>query len=95
MKVGITCGDPAGIGPEVVKAALESALLPQGVEYLVIGVTSAFAPGKPGLASAKHAIEALEKSVALARSGEVHAIVTGPVSKKWLHDAGFAFPGQT
>ena len=39
MKVGITCGDPAGIGPEIVKAALQSPLLPQGVEYLVIGGT--------------------------------------------------------
>jgi 4-hydroxythreonine-4-phosphate dehydrogenase len=95
VKVGITCGDPAGIGPEIVKAALESSLLPQGVEYVVIGATHAFAPGKPGLASAQHAIEALEESVALAKSGEIQAVVTGPVSKKWLHDAGFAFPGQT
>jgi 4-hydroxythreonine-4-phosphate dehydrogenase len=95
VKVGITCGDPAGIGPEIVKAALESSLLPQGVEYVVIGATDAFAPGKPGLASAQHAIEALEESVALAKSGEIQAVVTGPVSKKWLHDAGFVFPGQT
>jgi 4-hydroxythreonine-4-phosphate dehydrogenase len=95
VKVGITCGDPAGIGPEIVKAALESSLLPPGVEYLVIGASDAFAPGKPGLASAQHAIEALEQSVALAKSGEIQAVVTGPVSKKWLHAAGFAFPGQT
>jgi 4-hydroxythreonine-4-phosphate dehydrogenase len=95
VKVGITCGDPAGIGPEIVGAALESSLLPPEVEYLVIGASEAFTPGKPGLASAQHAIEALEESVALARSGEIQAVVTGPVSKKWLHDAGFAFPGQT
>jgi 4-hydroxythreonine-4-phosphate dehydrogenase len=95
VKVGITCGDPAGIGPEIVEAALESSLLPPEVEYLVIGAREAYTPGKPGLASAQHAIEALEESVALARSGEIQAVVTGPVSKKWLHDAGFAFPGQT
>jgi 4-hydroxythreonine-4-phosphate dehydrogenase len=95
VKVGITCGDPAGIGPEIVGAALESSLLPPEVEYLVIGAREAYTPGKPGLASAQHAIEALEESVALARSGEIQAVVTGPVSKKWLHDAGFAFPGQT
>ena len=95
MKVGITCGDPAGIGPEIVAAALESSLLPPGVEYLVIGASEAFTPGKPGLASAEHAIEALEESVALARSGEIQAVVPGPVSKKWLHHAGFTFPGQT
>jgi 4-hydroxythreonine-4-phosphate dehydrogenase len=95
VKVGITCGDPAGIGPEIVEAALESSLLPQGVDYVVIGSSDAFAPGKPGLASAQHALEALEEAVALARFGEIQAVVTGPVSKKWLHGTGFAFPGQT
>ena len=95
MKVGITCGDPAGIGPEIVEAALESSLLPQGVDYVVIGSSDAFAPGKPGLASAQHALEALEEAVTLATSGEIQAVVTGPVSKKWLHGTGFAFPGQT
>lgn len=95
MKVGITCGDPAGIGPEIIEAALESSLLPQGVDYVVIGSSDAFAPGKPGLASAQHALEALEEAVTLARSGEIQAVVTGPVSKKWLHETGFAFPGQT
>ena len=95
MKVGITCGDPAGIGPEIVEAALESSFLPQGIDYVVIGSSDAFAPGKPGLASAQHALEALEEAVTLARSGEIQAVVTGPVSKKWLHETGFAFPGQT
>jgi 4-hydroxythreonine-4-phosphate dehydrogenase len=95
VKVGITCGDPAGIGPEIVEAALKSRLLPPGIEYVVIGASEAFTPGKPGLASAQHAIAALEKSVALAISGEIQAVVTGPVSKKWLHGAGFTFPGQT
>ena len=95
MKVGITCGDPAGIGPEIVEAALESSFLPPGVDYVVIGSSDAFAPGKPGLASAQRALEALEEAVTLARSGEIQAVVTGPVSKKWLHETGFAFPGQT
>ncbi len=95
MKVGITCGDPAGIGPEVVRAALESGSLPGNVDYLLLGATNAFAPGKPELASARHAVTTLEEAVALARSGEIQAVVTGPVSKKAMHRAGFDFPGQT
>ena len=95
MKVGITCGDPAGIGPEVVRAALESGSLPGNVDYLLLGATNAFAPGKPELASARHAVKTLEEAVALARSGEIQAVVTGPVSKKAMHRAGFDFPGQT
>ena len=94
MKVGITCGDPAGIGPEIVGAALESSLLPSAVEYLVIGVSEAFAPGKPGLASARHAIEALEESVALAKSGEIQAVVTGPVSKNGCTTRALPFPAK-
>ena len=95
MKVGITCGDPAGIGPEVVRAALESGSLPRDVDYLLLGATNTFAPGKPELGSARHAVKTLEEAVALARSGEIHAVVTGPVSKKAMHRAGFDFPGQT
>ena len=95
MKVGITCGDPAGIGPEVVHGALASDGLPRDIECIVIGATDSFSPGEPTLASARHAIHALEEAVAMAKSGEIQAVVTGPVSKKILHDAGFAFPGQT
>ena len=95
MKVGITSGDPAGIGPEVVRAALGSGRLPGDHDYHFLGATDAFAPGKPDRASAEHAIRALEEAVALAKAGEIRAVVTGPVSKKAMHDAGFAFPGQT
>ena len=95
MKVGITSGDPAGIGPEIVRAALGSGRLPGDHDYHFIGATDAFTPGKPDRASAEHAIRALEEAVALAKAGEIRAVVTGPVSKKAMHDAGFAFPGQT
>ena len=95
MKVGITSGDPAGVGPEIIRAALGSGKLPPEFEYHVIGATGAFAPGKPERASAEHAFRVLEEAVSLARTGELHAVVTGPVSKKAMHDAGFAFPGQT
>ncbi|HEX4573778.1 MAG TPA: 4-hydroxythreonine-4-phosphate dehydrogenase PdxA [Gemmatimonadales bacterium] len=38
---------------------------------------------------------AVEQAVALARAGEVEAIVTGPVHKHALHVAGFRYPGLT
>jgi 4-hydroxythreonine-4-phosphate dehydrogenase len=95
VRVGITFGDPAGIGPEIVRAALRSANLPRGVEYHLIGATEAFAPGKPERASAEHAIRALEEAVSLARAGGIQAVVTGPVSKRAMHNAGFLFAGQT
>ena len=38
---------------------------------------------------------AIERAAALALSGEVDAIVTGPVHKHALHQAGFPWPGHT
>ena len=95
VKVGITSGDPAGVGPEIIHAALGSGKLSSEFEYQVIGATDAFTPGRPEPASAEHAVRALEEAVSLAKAGEIQAVVTGPVSKKKMHDAGFAFAGQT
>ncbi len=38
---------------------------------------------------------ALEEAVTLARRGELDAVVTGPVHKARMYEAGFKFPGQT
>ncbi len=38
---------------------------------------------------------AVEKAAELALAGEVDAIVTAPVEKRALHDAGYAYPGHT
>lgn len=37
----------------------------------------------------------VERAVALARAGEVDAVVTGPAEKAALHAAGVAYPGHT
>lgn len=93
--IGITLGDPAGVGPEVARAALADARLPGGVDFRIIGGEGSFRPGQPTLESARHAFDALEESVRLARAGEIQAVVTGPVSKNAMHGVGFDFPGQT
>jgi 4-hydroxythreonine-4-phosphate dehydrogenase len=36
-RIGITTGDPAGIGPEIIQAALSSGKLPSEAEYEIIG----------------------------------------------------------
>jgi 4-hydroxythreonine-4-phosphate dehydrogenase len=93
--IGITLGDAAGIGPEVVNAALESGKLDPDFEYRVIGKLNGAEPGKPTLSTAVAALSALEESARMALAGEVAAVVTGPVSKARMHEAGFHFPGQT
>jgi 4-hydroxythreonine-4-phosphate dehydrogenase len=94
-RIGITLGDCAGIGPEIVDLALKSDRVPKSAEHKVIGKYPDCAPGHPTAETARAAATALEEAVTLARRGELDAIVTGPVHKARMYDAGFKFPGQT
>lgn len=94
--IGITLGDAAGIGPEVVAGALASGRLDPRHEYRIIGEKPPGAiPGQPDAATAKAAWDALEAAAAAALAGEVAAVVTGPVCKHGLYEVGYPFPGQT
>jgi len=94
-RIAITLGDPAGIGPEVIAAALSRPEVQALAEFEVVGDFGGFTPGQPTEASARAAFDALEAAVARARAGEFAAVVTGPVSKRQMHAVGFEFPGQT
>jgi 4-hydroxythreonine-4-phosphate dehydrogenase len=93
-RIGITLGDPAGIGPEIIRTALTSGKLP-AADYRVLGETAGHSAGKPTRASASDARAALEEAARLALSREVDAIVTGPIHKANIYEVGFQFPGQT
>lgn len=94
-RILITLGDPAGIGPEVVDAALASGKLPDGYDFELLGDRSAGTPGRPDRRSAAAALAALDQASARLKSGSADAVVTGPVSKEALQELGFPFPGQT
>ena len=94
-RIGITLGDPAGIGPEIVRAAMASGRLPRDAEYSVIGPSPDYSLGQPTPESARSALRALEEGVALALRGEIDAVVTGPIHKARMYEIGFKFPGQT
>jgi len=94
-RIGITLGDCAGIGPEIVDLALNSNRIARTVESKVIGRYPGSRPGNPTAESARAAATALEEAVTLALRGELDAIVTGPVHKARMYEVGFKFPGQT
>src|SRR6266550_9313951 len=94
-RIGITLGDCAGIGPEIVDLSLKSGRVPDSAEYVVIGRQPDCQPGAPTIETARAAAAALEEAVTRARRDELHAVVTGPIHKARVYEAGFKFPGQT
>ncbi|HEY4257834.1 MAG TPA: 4-hydroxythreonine-4-phosphate dehydrogenase PdxA [Candidatus Udaeobacter sp.] len=94
-RIGITLGDCAGIGPEIVDLALKSDRIARATDYQIIGKYPDCTLGHPTAKTACAAAAALEEAVTLARRGELDAIVTGPVHKARMYGVGFRFPGQT
>ncbi|MBX5083616.1 4-hydroxythreonine-4-phosphate dehydrogenase PdxA [Rhizobium lentis] len=66
--------------------ALPVMSVPAGIEVVA---------GEPHAATAKGTIAAIEKAVSLVISGEALAVVTNPIAKAVLYEAGFRFPGHT
>ena len=94
--IGVTVGDAAGVGPEVVSSALASGHLDTRFEYRIVGQSPpGLVAGLPTPATARAAWNALEEAATGALAGKYAAIVTGPVCKMGLYRTGFQFPGQT
>src|SRR3954469_5463985 len=94
-RIGITLGDCAGIGPEIIDLALKSGRVPDSAEYVVIGRQPDCKPGEPSIETARAAAAALEEAATRALRGEFDGVVTAPIHKARMYEAGFKFPGQT
>ena len=95
-------GDPRAVtqvwsGPiaQIDDPADAAKVFPDALPILRVGQGGVLAPGTPNLEGAHCALESLELSAGLARSGAAGALVTGPVSKAQLYQIGFTHPGQT
>ena len=105
-RLAVTVGDPRGIGPEVVAAALAGApaeITVVGPDDVVaaMGVPHAGVGRWDGGGSAPLELagrltgRAVEEALRLWKDGRVDAIVTGPGDKRALNAAGYRFPGHT
>ena len=105
--LAVTAGDPAGIGPEIC-AALASSRFADRV--VIIGdaslqdgslpvIDTPFpAPvikGRPDSANAATLLDGLRRAVSGCLSGEFSGLVTAPLSKSVIADAGIPFTGHT
>jgi 4-hydroxythreonine-4-phosphate dehydrogenase len=60
-----------------------------------LGVAVRAEPGQPDPAHAAATIESIRRAVALVRAGAASALVTNPIAKHVLYEAGFVHPGHT
>jgi 4-hydroxythreonine-4-phosphate dehydrogenase len=108
LRVGITLGDPRGIGPEVAARAVRL-LGSDAPDLLLIGPSGTESDaldlpldevgawqrtGTPAQAGRLAGL-AIERATTLALAGDIDALVTAPIDKNALHAAGFSFPGHT
>lgn len=122
-RLALTCGEPAGIGPDIcllaaralaaqrapfdlvlladrellaARARLLGLALPDDdlhIEHIPLA-----APAEPGRLDARNArwvLQLLDRALEGCRSGEFNAMVTAPVQKSVINDAGIAFTGHT
>ena len=76
-------------------AAEAAQVFADALPVLAVELPVASVAGKPDPANAPATIASIDRAIELALRGEARAIVTNPIQKSNLYDAGFAYPGHT
>ncbi|WP_137933814.1 4-hydroxythreonine-4-phosphate dehydrogenase PdxA [Mesorhizobium comanense] len=86
-----------GVSPPIEEVTPEQAMAVFGRALPIVPLDARFidSPGRPDSANAAGTIEAIDRAVAACLAGDAAAVVTCPIAKKPLYDAGFRFPGHT
>ncbi len=92
--IGRDLGLPVPV-KEIVRPGEASSVFPTALPVLPVALRTAVRAGHPDPANAPATIEAIERAVSLALGAEIAGVVTNPIQKKTLQDAGFRHPGHT
>ncbi len=88
--LGLDCPIVEITAPGEAAARFDSAL-----PVLPLGLSVVATPGQAEAKNAPAVIESIERAVRLVRNGDASAIVTSPIQKQSLYEAGFKYPGHT
>jgi 4-hydroxythreonine-4-phosphate dehydrogenase len=88
-------GGSAGQLKRVASAAEAPAVFAEALPVLDLPVPGPVVAGQPSAAAAPGIVRWIETATQLALSGEVAGVVTAPIAKAPLYEAGFKFPGHT
>ena len=99
-RVGITVGDPAGIGPEIALKAAAHADVLAVCEPILYGPSSAselarFTVGQVSADAGRSAYDSIVRAVGDAQAGRIDAIATAPINKEAFAAAGIPWRGHT
>ena len=99
-RIGITVGDPAGIGPEIARKAAADASVRAVCDPVLYGPSdpgalAAFQAGAVSAEAGRAAHAAIVEAVADARAGRLAAIATAPINKEAFARAGLPWRGHT
>ena len=96
-RIGITVGDPAGIGPEIAAKAAEDPRVREACEPVIYGPPAGaqFETGVVSANAGRAAYDVLCLAVRDAQDGRVDAIATAPVNKLAFARAGLPWKGHT
>ncbi|NBJ09836.1 4-hydroxythreonine-4-phosphate dehydrogenase PdxA [Microvirga arsenatis] len=80
---------------QVAQPSQVHAIFSRALPVLPLSAAVSARAGQPDPASAPSVIESIETAVRLVRAGEASAVVTNPIAKHVLYEAGFRHPGHT
>jgi 4-hydroxythreonine-4-phosphate dehydrogenase len=105
--IAVTSGEPAGIGPEIclrlkdanlparIVVIGDRSLLPGVPEVEHVPLARPSTPGRLDPANSRYVLATLDRAINGCRLREYQAMVTAPVQKSAINDAGIAFTGHT
>jgi len=99
-RIGITAGDPAGIGPEIALSAAADPEVLSVCDPVLYGPSSPgdlsrFAPGCVSADAGRAAYDAILRAVDDAQARRVAGIATAPINKEAFAAAGLPWKGHT
>jgi 4-hydroxythreonine-4-phosphate dehydrogenase len=99
-RIGVTVGDPAGIGPEIAAKAAANPALSALCDIVLYGPSTPdeiarFERGRVSAAAGRAAYDAVVAATRDAQAGRIDAIATAPINKEAFSAAGLPWRGHT
>jgi 4-hydroxythreonine-4-phosphate dehydrogenase len=99
-RIGVTVGDPAGIGPEIARKAAADPSLASACEIVLYGPSAEkdaaqYERGRVTAKAGRAAYDAIAEATRDAQAGRIDAIATAPINKEAFAAAGLPWRGHT